>query len=265
MPPTLPGPFRFIDLSLPLGRDMPCTWPGAVPFSHQVWNWFAPREEASTAGGPYSTHFIMIDEHCGTHMDGATHFIPPPDSGLPWAGPLGEESTERIALERLTGEARVVDVRALNDEDVPDGYSPRIEVARLERFEELHGRFEAGQAVLFQGGWDRHYLPGAAGHRYMAGPLTLRDCPGWPAPTPEAMLHLYDRGVRLIGTDAPSMGAVDDGAPVHWAGLSRGMLFIEGLCGLDQVPERGGLFVFMPLKVERGTGGPGRAAVLVDA
>jgi kynurenine formamidase len=61
------------------------------------------------------------------------------------------------------------------------------------------------------------------------------------------------------------MGAVDDGAPVHWAGLSRGMLFIEGLCGLGQAPERGGLFVFMPLKVERGTGGPGRAAVIVGA
>jgi isatin hydrolase len=109
----------IIDLSVLLSRDMPCTWPGHVPFAHQNWHWFTGSR------GPYSTHFIMIDEHCGTHMDAATHFIPPPDSGLPWAGPLGAESTEHVDLNRLTGPAVVVDVRHLSGTGTP-GCSPPI-------------------------------------------------------------------------------------------------------------------------------------------
>ena len=74
---------------------------------------------------------------------------------------------------------------------------------------------------------------------------------------------LLERGVRTVGTDGCSMGAAEDGGPVHMAGLSKGMIFIEGLANLGDVPGRGAQFIFLPLKVEGSSGAPGRAVALV--
>ena len=245
----------IIDLSVLLSRDMPCTWPGHVPFAHQNWNWY------TGARGPYSTHFIMIDEHCGTHMDAATHFIPPPDSGLPWAGPLGAESTEHVDLNRLTGPAVVVDVRHLSGTGTP-GCSPPIEPDHLLAHEADRGRFRPGDAVLLRTGWDRYYTSGPEAARFAHEPLVTRAAPAWPAPSTEAMLLLHERGVRLVGIDSPSMGAAHDGVPVHVEGLSRGMLYVEMLTNLGGVPASGATFLFLPLRLAGGTGGPGRAIAL---
>jgi kynurenine formamidase len=87
--------------------------------------------------------------------------------------------------------------------------------------------------------------------------------PGWPAPTAETVVALAERGITCVGTDGVSIGAVHDGGPAHNAGLSRGLVFVEGLSQLDQVPPRGAWFVFMPIKLRGGSGGPGRAAALV--
>lgn len=245
----------IIDLSVLLSREMPCTWPGHVPYAHQNWNWY------TGARGPYSTHFIMIDEHCGTHMDAPTHFIPPPDSGLPWSGPLGAKSTEHVELDRLTGPAVVVDVRHLSGAGKP-GQSPFIEPADLLAHENSHGGFRPGDVVLLRTGWDRYYAAGADGRRFADEPLVTKAAPGWPAPSVDAMLLLHERGVRLVGIDSPSMGAAHDGVPVHLEGLSRGMLYVEMLTNLGAVPSSGGTFLFLPLRIEGGTGGPGRAIVM---
>jgi len=87
--------------------------------------------------------------------------------------------------------------------------------------------------------------------------------PGWPAPDVEAILYLADRGILTVGTEAASLGAVQDGAPVHLAGLGHGMHFIEGLCNLVGLPALGAFFVFLPLKLVASTGCPGRAIALL--
>jgi isatin hydrolase len=69
--------------------------------------------------------------------------------------------------------------------------------------------------------------------------------------------------VTTLGIDAASMGAVHDGAPAHQEALGRGMLFIEGLCGLAALPPVGAYFMFLPLKIADATGCPGRAVALV--
>jgi kynurenine formamidase len=239
-----------------------------MPFAHKNWSWFAeielPTWDTCCSLGPYQTSFLIVDEHCGTHLDGPTHFIPPQDSGLPWAGALGELSGEKLDLGRLIGPAAVVDVRALADEG-EDGVSPVVTSSHLRAWEEVHGDFEPGDAVLLQTGWSRHYAAGPAGRRFVHDPLVARSSPGWPAPDPEAAIHLSERGVATVGIDAPSMGAVQDGAPVHWEGLSRGLLFVEMLTNLDALPARGALFVFLPLKVAGSSGGPGRAIALLPA
>lgn len=260
------GDVRVVDLSVTLSEELPVSWPGAMPFAHPTWNWYAPLADASTGrvrcAGPYRTNFLVLDEHTGTHLDGPTHFVPPPDSGLPFAGPLGERSTEQIDLEQLAGPAVVVDVRALVGTTGP-GVSPFVEPEHLLAHEAEHGAFAPGDVVLLRSDWDAHLVAGEAGEHFLHAPLVLRSTPGWPAPSPAAVLLLHERGVRTVGTDGASMGAVHDGAPVHQEGLSRGMVFVELLTGLAALPVRGAHFLFLPLKLAGGTGGPGRAVALV--
>ena len=61
------------------------------------------------------------------------------------------------------------------------------------------------------------------------------------------------------------MGPSDGGAPVHVAGLGAGMVFIEGLANLAVLPVSGASFQFLPLKIARSSGGPGRAIAWLPA
>lgn len=259
-------PFEVVDLTVTLSEKLPCAWPGHAPYLHKNSSWFAevvlPTGETCQSLGPYQTNFMILDEHCGTHVDGPTHFIPPAGSGLPWAGPLGEVSGDRLDLARLIGPAAVVDVRFLSGH-TSDGFSPAITRFHLESWEGEHGSFSPGEVVLLWTDWSRFYAPGPEGRRYLQGPLVTRSSPAWPALDPEAAIFLSERGVATVGTDAPSMGAAQNGAPVHWEGLSRGMLFVEVLTNLGRLPPRGALFIFLPLKIAASTGGPGRAIALL--
>ncbi|HEX2728644.1 MAG TPA: hypothetical protein VHM16_02750, partial [Rubrobacteraceae bacterium] len=80
----------------------------------------------------------------------------------------------------------------------------------------------------------------------------------------ETAIFLHEKGVKTIGIDAPSIGSAHDGVPVHQEGLSRGMRYIEILTNLDQLPVRGAYFIFMPIKIGRSSGGPGRAMALLS-
>ena len=50
------------------------------------------------------------------------------------------------------------------------------------------------------------------------------------------------------------MGSAEEGNEVHRAGLSREMLFVEGLTNLDRLPPRGASFVFLPVKIAAASG-----------
>jgi kynurenine formamidase len=245
----------LLDLSAPLAEALPGTWPGHLPFAHRVWRDFGPLSI-------YKTHFLVMDEHCGTHFDAPPHFVPPEGSGLPLAGPLGGKGGDQVDLARLCGPAAVVDLRDLAGQGGP-GVSPWITAARLQAWEAEHGAFRAGDIVLLATGWSGHYRSGAAGRAYLHTPVVERSTPGWPAPDVAAIRLLADRGVTTVGADTPSMGAAHDGAPVHQEALGRGMLFIEGLCGLAALPPIGAYFMFLPLKLADSTGCPGRAVALL--
>lgn len=257
---------RMVDLSLTLADDLPCSWPGAVRFRHTIDHWFAdvagPQPLRNRSGTPYHTSTFELDEHTGTHFDAPAHFIPPPGSGLPNAGRAGLVTAEAVDLSTFIGPAVVVDVGALVGL-APNGASPRIEPGLLDEFENEHGAIGGGDIVLFRTGWDSRYLRGAAGNRYLREPLVFRSEPAWPAPSSAAVEWLLAREVRCIGTDGASMGPADAGAPTHLAALSAGMLFVEGLAHLDELPVRGATFVFLPLPVEGGSGSPGRAIAIV--
>lgn len=256
------GGHRIVDLTLMLAEELPAAWATHMPYQQKTFNYFAARDDQvsplKSETGPYQTRWLLIDEHTGTHIDAPAHFIPEPDSGLPHAGPAGTITVEQIPLERLVGPAAVIDI----PDDLPGaapGVSPVITDRHILRWEDQNGPLQAGDIVLFRTGWDRHYVSGPAGRAYSHGPLVTRTDPGWPAPDVGAMQVIIDRGVRCVGTDGASMGSADNGAPVHQLGLAAGVVFIEALGALDQLPVRGATFCFAPLKVARGTGAPGRA------
>lgn len=260
-----PGDVRVVDLSVLVSEALPASWPGHMPFTHKNWNWFSEVDhqiDAVRSVGPYSTNFFLMDEHCGTHMDGPTHFIPPPDSGLAHAAPLGNITGDKVDLEQLWGSAVVVDVTSLSGAGTP-GTSPIVRPEQILDWESRHGQLQPGTIVLLHSGWDRYYVRGAEATKFVEDPLVSHTGPGWPAPEVDAMTLLYERGVRTVGTDSPSMGSSHDGAPVHQYALARGMIFIEMLTNLQELPARGAHFVFLPMKLAGSTGGPGRAVALL--
>jgi kynurenine formamidase len=256
---------ELVDLTVVLAEDFPCWWPAHMPYQQKTFNYFADQLEAlqpvRSRAGAYHTRWLLIDEHTGTHCDAPTHFIPPPSSELPDAGPAGELSVDRIPLRQLMGPAAVIDVSGLAD--AAPGESPYIEPEVIRSWETEHGELRPDDVVLLRSGWDTYYRRMPEGRAYSEDATVGRSSSGWPAPSVATMRLLLERGVRCVGTDAPTMGAAHDGVPVHVAGLSAGAVFIEGLAHLGDLPPRGAWFCFAPLKVEGGTGAPGRAFALV--
>lgn len=261
------GGANLVDLSVALAEQMPAAWPSHMPFQRKIFNWYAGDRTNQIQPihghrGPYQTAWLTLDEHCGTHFDAPTHFIPPPDSGLPHAGPLGRETGDTVDLGRLIGPAAVIDATELTDRG-EGGVSPEITPEMIERWETAHGVLAGGDVVLFRTDWDDRYRPMPDGSAYVFDPFVLAKGGGWPTPGIPALQLLLDRGVRTVGLDGVSVGAAHDGAPPHQFGLGRGMLYIELLANLRRVPPRGALFVFLPIKIEGSTGGPGRAIAFV--
>lgn len=257
-------PGRIVDLSLEIAEELPCAWPGHMPFQHKTFNWFTQggTQDAPLQSplGEYQTRFLVMDEHTGTHFDAPAHFVPAPDSGLPSASPAGAITAEKLPLQQFMGSAVVIDVTELLSKEVPDGESPYVEPEQILNWEQQYGAIESNCIVLLRSDWDmHHYLEGPDGLSYATVPFMLRQGPGWPAPSPECIELLISRGVRCIGTDAPSMGSSHDGRPTHLAALAHGCVFIEGLAHLKDLPACGALFCFAPLRLRRGTGAPGRA------
>lgn len=258
---------RIVDLSLTLDESLPCWWPSHVPYQQKTYSWFSDREDAAAplrnrTGAAYQTRWLLLDEHTGTHCDAPCHFVPPADSGLAHAGELGSVAVDQLALDAMLGPAAVIDVTELAGEGRP-GTSPRIEPRHVERHEAAHGRLREGDVVLLRSDWDTRYRRGEDGSAYSRDALVTASGPAWPSPSAATVDLLWERGVRCVGTDGVSIGGADHGEDAHLSGLTRGMVLIEALGALRQLPPRGSFFLFLPLKLAHGTGGPGRAIALI--
>jgi isatin hydrolase len=261
--------YEIVDLSVPMAEDLPCYWPTHQPYQQKVWNWYETRRDqvvpVYSRSGPYATRWLMIDEHTGTHLDAPLHFIPPPGSGLPNAGQWGSVSADKVPLSQLMGPAAVIDVSDLMGTAEAPAVSPLVTTEKVLAWESEHGALGAGDVVLLRSSWDRHYQRGAAGAAYVHDVVITGTGQAWPAPDVATIELFVVRGVRCIGIDAPSISPVQGDLPikVHIAGLGSGAVFVEGLTSLDTLPARGAWFCFLPIKIEGGTGAPGRAIAWV--
>jgi kynurenine formamidase len=221
---------RVIDLTQPLDETTPL-WPGSQPFA-------AVGPEEYDGDGFWDRHLSM-PEHAGTHIDAPRHCVP------------GGAAVDEIPAEQLVRPAVRIDARAQCDGDP----SWLLGAADVEAWEAEHGRIPAGTAVLLCTGWDETRAdPG----------VYLGDPPHFPGFGPDAAQLLVERGVAALGID--TLG-VDAGAatdfPVHHIAMPAGIWHIEGLVGLDALPDTGATIVVGALKLPRASGTPARVFALV--
>ena len=245
---------RFVDHSLLIAPEYPCTWP-SHPFPR-----FAIIHSRTI--GPESTYNIdtlLIDGNTGTQLDVPPHSVARPELKREKSGPLGLAYTDKIEPWQFGGEACVVDVRVLLDQ-APKGTSPLVKPQHVERFEQQHRRVRFGDVVLFRSDYsDRYYQPLPEGRRFIADILD-RKAPGYPDPDPDCMELMGKRGVLTAGTDSASMGPLPDLAePTHYAGLKYGMIWTEGATNLGELPATGAFYCLLGPKHEAGPYSEGRA------
>ncbi len=179
-------PPRFVDHSLLVAPEYPCTWP-TYPFPRfQI-----THQRTIGPDSAYNVDVLVIDGNTGTQLDVPPHSVARPDLKREKSGPLGLAYTDKIEAWQFGGEACVVDVRDLLDQ-APKGVSPLVTPKHVERFEKQHRRLRFGDVVLFRSDYsDKYYRPFPAGNRFIADALD-RKAPGYPDPDPDCMEFLAD-------------------------------------------------------------------------
>ncbi len=247
---------RFIDLSLLVSPDHPCTWPTFPPFQINHYRRIGPL-------GAYNSDVLVIDGNTGTQLDVPPHSVTPPDSGLPNAGRFGLSYTDKVPAWQFAGEACVIDCKDLLD-SAPKGRSDLIRKERIRAWEKKHRPLGTGDVVLFHSGYtDKYYKPFPEGRRFSADPVAGK-APAWPGPDPACMEYLASRKVMTLGIDSTSMGPLPDLAePTHYAGLKHGMIWTESATGLGALPPTGAFYCMIGPKHAGDPYGEGRAFAVV--
>ncbi|MBI5758738.1 MAG: cyclase family protein [Planctomycetales bacterium] len=246
------------DLSLLVAPEMPCVWPVGM-MQHSV----VPNR--TFGASPYHRDLVTIDEHTGTQWDAPAHFVPPPDSGLPGAGPMGLITGDKVPAWQFIGEACVIDIREHID-NAPPGSSFLITPAIVQQWEKKHRPVGPGDVVLFRSDYsDRYFKPLATGGERFVHTVLRKDTSGWPAPTPECMKYLGNKKVMALGLDGASMGPVPDLAvATHQAGGQFGMIWTECATNLGSLPTTGACYVLLAAKHVGGSGGEARAIGITE-
>ncbi|MFN8743129.1 MAG: cyclase family protein [Pirellula sp.] len=249
---------RFVDHSLLIAPEYPCTWP-----SHPFPRFAIIHSRMIGPESNYNIDTLLIDGNTGTQLDVPPHSVARPELKREKSGPLGLAYTDKIEPWQFGGEACVVDVRDLLDK-APKGESPLVTPEHIEKFEKKHRQVRFGDVVLFRSDYsDNYYRPLPEGRRYIADILD-RKAPGYPDPNPDCMEYLGKRGILTIGTDSASMGPLPDLAePTHYAGLKYGMIWTEGATNLRELPATGAFYCLLSPKHADGPYAEGRAFSIV--
>jgi len=233
---------RWIDLTHDFSAET-IYWPTAKPFALEV-----VSAQRTPAGYYYAANNFSAAEHGGTHLDAPVHFAE------------GKWTTDQIPLDRLLGDAVVVDVQSGADSSA----DYRVDVTALDAWERKHGAIPAGAIVLLRTGWSRRW-PDRAKYlgtaRTGAGAVAELHFPGIDS---AAANRLVERRVGAVGIDTPSIDYGQTSTyPTHRVLFGANIPAFENVANLDQVPVKGGFVVAMPMKIRGGSGGPLRIVALV--
>jgi kynurenine formamidase len=218
---------EVIDLSHTLEEDMPI-YPTHSRFFHTLWDSFETGSQALI-------YQLIINEHCGTHMDATAHFLK--------EGDPAHRYMDETAVAQFYGRALTLDFSHYQDTDV-------VTVDEIQRWEQQHHTIEAGDIINFRFGWDRYWVPRSVSQRYSQS---------WPGLSGPAAEYLVSKAIKAVGCDVLAIDSFyAEGAPAHYALLGNGVNIIENLTRLEAVVGESYMMAF-PLKIKQGSGSPIRA------
>lgn len=203
----------------------------------------------TAAGFYYSSNALFTPEHGGTHLDAPVHFA------------KGKWSTAEIPLERLSGEAVVIDI----SKKINDNADYLISVADIEEWEKQNGQIPSDAIILFKTGWGKFY-PDAK--KYLGtdekGATAVANL-HFPSIHPELAAWLIkNRKIKAVGIDTAS---VDYGQSkdfkTHQLLYAENIIGFENVANMNALPTKGAYIMALPMKIKAGTGGPLRIVAWV--
>ena len=233
---------RWVDLTHEFSAET-IYWPTAKPFTLEV-----VSAQRTPGGYYYAANNFSAAEHGGTHLDAPVHFAE------------GRWTSSQIPLDRLVGDAVVIDVQSRADSSA----DYRVDVDELADWERRYGAIPAGAVVLFRTGWGRHW-PDRAKYlgTTLTGPEAVKEL-HFPGIDSTAAHRLVERQVRAVGIDTPS---IDYGQsrtyPTHQILFAANIPAFENVANLERLPVRGSFVVALPMKIRGGSGGPLRIVAVV--
>lgn len=227
---------KWIDLTYSFS-EATLYWPTADQFR------FDTVFVGETPGGyHYEAYNFSAAEHGGTHLDAPVHFA------------KGKWTSDEIPVERLSGNAVVIDVsaNALKNSDY------QISVSDIETWEKTNGAIADNAIVLFRTRYGTFY-PDAKKYlgtdeRGAAAVAKLH----FPGIHPDAAAWLVaNRKIKAVGLDVAS---VDYGQSkdfkTHQVLYTQNIIGFENVANLDQLPATGAYVIALPMKIKGGSGGP---------
>ena len=198
----------------------------------------------------YSANKFCSPEHGGTHMDAPIHFA------------QDHDSVEKISLERLMGQAIVIDVseKALKNSDY------QITKEDFENWESSFGKIPDNSIILCHTGFGK-FWPDRV--KYIGtglfGENAIKEL-HFPGLRPEAAKWLVvNRKISAVGLDTPS---IDYGQSkkfeTHQVLCSNDVPIFENVANLDKLPPLGTFVIALPMKIKGGSGAPLRIAALIQ-
>ena len=270
---------RAIDLSPTLAVGFPLTSPGFGTGQHRQVYLKVDFDYSEYLDMWHHTH--LMDSMAGTNLVPPAFALPPNDEPVHYApeirgwleeyekdyGKRGSSTmtAEKVPLKWTCGEVYVIDVTSLVGSTQAKNWpaSPEITVDYIKAFESTQGEISAGDVVIFKTEHvDKHFKPKPADSGLWLDPLSGQS-EGWPAPGPDAIVYLKEKGIRCVATDAPDLGGVDPKRALmtYWALGSHEMVGIQFLHNVGKLPKRA-YFLFAAVKIRDCHGAPGRAVAL---
>jgi len=234
---------EWIDLTHDFSSDT-VYWPTAEGFTLET-----EFEGITDKGYYYSSNRYKASEHGGTHLDSPVHFAE------------GGQTVDQIPLEKLIGNAIVIDVsaKALSDRNY------QVKVEDITAWEEENGVLPDNTILLLNTGYAK-FWPDRV--KYMGtdkkGAQAVSEL-HFPGLHPEAAKWLAEnRDISAVGLDTPS---IDYGQSTlfqtHRILFKENIPAFENVANLDRLPTKGAFVIALPMKIKGGSGAPLRIIATV--
>jgi arylformamidase len=218
---------RIIDLSFPIHEGMttfPVHWHPVVEITQLGRHGIEGRESRK----------VLIGTHTGTHIDAPRHFIP------------RGATVDQLPLDIFVGPATLLDF----------SYAQPLQEIQVDEFEKQLGD-RRPERIVMRFDWSDHW--GKLKY-YTEQPYISNDAARW----------LAGRGLRLLAMDTPQADSPKNGrgsqhdSPVHKILLGSGIIKLEYLTNLREIPVSDFELIALPLNIREGDGAPVRCVAVVD-